>query len=217
MSKKSPNTPPYKLKSGRLYRPLEHAVICDWLRLPRPPSLAQIDIYDRSGGLRGTRPSRDAGGLALDVAVGTIALAVARRRARLARAQLRRRKRKGPDLRFRPRPVLSVEWAEGFGTAWDEHYVVTELPGYAVKVLVMQAGSAEAFGFDTAALGVLTGSGHHLHAGCRRLIEGWWSRLAAQGQGRWSLAYGTRFFSERTANRCAREIWPDEVEEDDWY
>lgn len=217
MSTKSPKTPPYKLKSGRLYQPIEHAVICDWLGRPRPPHLQHIDIYNHAGGLRGTRPSRYHGRLALPIAVGTIALEVAGRRARIARAQLRRRKRRGPDLRYRPRTVLTIYWAEGHGQTWDEDYLVTELPGYRVKVLIMQAGSAEAFGFDTLALGVVTGHGRGMHGECRLLIEGWWGGLAIGGQGRWQSVFGTRFFSERTANACARRVWPHEEPYDDCY
>lgn len=191
-----------------LYYPQEHALICDYLGIPRPERLRDLDIW--------TRPSKWAKGIWPELhdrsalAVARIALGAVQRRLPQwafptsggsvieARQAFEVPERAASLL---PVHLLTISWScSGPGFDWPEAYHATWLPVFDVWIMTASKDSGDI------AIGHFKGT---LKASARAVLGDWWRRQWDS----WEEFVDSGVFDELEAWALADEDWPPKQRE----
>lgn len=203
-----------------LFYPQEHALICDYLGIPRPEHLSALDLWNRpSKRARGIWPpprqeddiytERDPVAIAVaQIALGDIqnrlpqwALVTPDSDVILGRGEF-----EVPDrvVALKPVKVLSINWASTFHGDSPESYYATWLPIFEVWVVTASRDADFSGSADTAI-------GHfkcNPKAGAREVIKARWH----EHTNAWEEVWDEGLLSVEEAYALAAEVWPDEVE-----
>jgi hypothetical protein len=208
-----------------IYDEIELAILYDWLELPRPAPLKDIELgiqHENDAGEGGpVRLLRSAGGYldenASSNAVARIVLTSIQHRlpqwaAVRADGQVRyaRAYRPARHAQVEPLPqyLFTINWADsGPGFSWPEAYHATFLPGFDRYVVTASQDSPDVHGYTDEAIGHF-GKDEEREASIGRVIRDWWSWQADTGQPRWAYLFGVGEIDSDTATAWGDAVWP---------
>jgi hypothetical protein len=227
-----PNHLPLESLRG-LYDDIELAILHDWLQIPRPALLADIDLqgafYDEEPAAGPIRllpgPNGGTGEYTLSNAVARLLLSEIQNRLPqwaavrangdviLARHFTPRRRGKLQPL---PRFLFMINWADsGPGFSWPESYHVAYLPGFERYVVTASQDSPDMHGYTDEAIGHFP-QDEDVESGVHRVITGWWQgQLDGGDQQRWEYLFDVGEIDAETAEQWADEVWPPYEEDED--
>jgi hypothetical protein len=223
-----------------LYDDIEIAILCDWLRLDRPPALADIDTeatiqaelpsgqpgpirllesYDRFDYGHDTRLANAVARLALNAIADRLPQWAAVSQSGdwvFARARQQRRVAAVDPL---PRFLLTINWADsGPGFSWPESYHATWLPGFDCFVVTLSDDSPEAHGYTDIAIGNFPADGD-FDAEVKRIVCDFWNKQThADPEQAWEHLFDEGCIDAETAYRWRAAVWciePDESDDDE--
>ena len=209
-----------------VFFPAEHAILCDWFGIPRPPSLEGVSTY-ASAEQEDDQDDPQRPILIVANEVGTIDLelpnAVARICLNAIQARLpqfvvvegqRQMASRVPDARRQraiellPQRLFTINWADTApGISWPEAYYVTPIPGYDRLVVTASQESSDAWGCDDIAIGWFPIE-TPIEQGAKQIITAKWKELADNyGQQKWAYLFDTGLIDRDTADQWADEVW----------
>lgn len=220
-----------------LYDRGELAILFDWLQVPRPPQLKELEhewqtSFEDEDEEKATkypvrlRVSED-GGKDLP---GALSNAVARLvlggiQGRLPQWAVgyesghidfgrQYAPRRGGKVDLMPRFLFGINWADsGPGMSWPEDYYATYLPGLDLYVVTASQDSADMHGYTDEAIGKAS-VGLPIEDAVRPAIQGWWSMQANEwNQQQWAYVWTTGEIDTSTAEVWASNVWDAETGE----
>lgn len=214
----------------QLFHPLEHAILCAWLRRPAPACAQDIDIYTcfdgpEDGPITLRSPAYGAGDeLALSNAVARLVLDGIQKRLPqwalvsgdtvvLGRETTPKRPRRVDLL---PQLLFEINWADsGPGYSWPELYSVAYVPVYDVYVVTASNDSTDAYGYTDRALGWFEAP-TPVAEGAKAIIVGNWKEVSEFLEERWQSLWETGLIDAETVYAWAEEVWPEASIDDDF-
>lgn len=213
----------------KLYRPIERAVLANYLGTldPSPCELADIDLSrpvdpdtwnEAKAGIAPLQSETDYDALMIENAVARICLesvqgelpqwaAMGEGGIEVGRSRRRRIRR---SRRLKPVRLFTINWGDsGPGFSWPESYYVTPLDGYDVCVVTASADSPDANGYCDFAIGWFSGTVPDVER-VRRVITARWNEMrSACGQERWAYLFDSAAIGKTTAEAWATAVWQE--------
>ena len=207
------------------FYPVEHALLHEWLNIPKPEALRGIDIY---------KAPDDGLGIWADCSECDKNIALANAVARIVLGGIQEHLPQcgvvyGPDevvlcrqpiakhprgVSFLPQFLFMINWADSApGLSWPESYHATYLPVYDVYVVTAAQDSPDMWGVTEQAIGAFP-KDQPLLEGAREAITKFWDYQHRQwDQEQWEYFWDAGLITKALADEWATRVWGEPEDE----
>lgn len=206
---------------AELYHPVEHKILSEYLGLPAPVPVGEVDIREKSAQEQDhICVERNFYGeyseISLENAVARICLNPIQRRLPQWAAfdpnggvVLGRAIRPRPDrpVVALPQHLFTINWADTApGISWPEAYHLTLVPGYQHHIVTASQDSPEATGYTEQAIGHFLGGGEGVVESAGEVIKDYWHAMIDY-QDPWEMFWEAGLVDEDRAAAWALDAW----------